>query len=126
MEAGAEVWVRFEDSEASWVQGRVFSREQKSDSLVEVVVTVTDTNEQLTFSMDDLDKNELDDVKLRNDRSSWDIEDLIHLPHLHEPAILNSLVSGAFPPPSLPLDILSTSLMYYTSLLCIFGKERTI
>jgi myosin-5 len=91
MEAGADVWVRFESSEEAWVQGRIFSREQKSESLTEIVVTLSDTGGRLAYEISDHETNELADVKLRNDRSSWDIEDLIHLPHLHEPAILNSL-----------------------------------
>ncbi len=37
------------------------------------------------------DSPELEDIKLRNDPNESDVENLINLPHLHEPAILHCL-----------------------------------
>ena len=53
-----------------------------------MTVRVEDTNEELTCTVNE--KNEdLDNVKLRNDVNEIDgTDDLINLPHLHEPAIL--------------------------------------
>eukprot|EP00804_Cyclotella_cryptica_P003662 CCRYP_016569-RA/>CCRYP_016569-RA protein AED:0.04 eAED:0.04 QI:431/1/1/1/1/1/9/1790/1334 len=44
------------------------------------------------MDLESLERDELDDVKIRDETSSWEgVDDLIGLTHLHEPAILHAL-----------------------------------
>mmetsp|Transcript_19506 Transcript_19506/g.38265 ORF Transcript_19506/g.38265 Transcript_19506/m.38265 type:complete len:1975 (-) Transcript_19506:115-6039(-) len=45
----------------------------------------------LTIDLESIERDELDDIKIRDNESNTSVEDLIGLTHLHEPAILHSL-----------------------------------
>lgn len=45
----------------------------------------------LTIDLESIERDELDDIKIRDNESNTSVEDLIGLTHLHEPAILHAL-----------------------------------
>ena len=84
MEVGAKVWLR-DDSDECWLRATISKREA-------CVLHVT-TDQQATVTVNAVG-DECDNVKLRNDDDGDGNaleENLIHLPHLHEPAILHCL-----------------------------------
>ena len=94
MEVNVSVWVR--DAALAWVGGKIVAKVAAEDA---VQLTVVAGGVPRTISVP-LGASESADVKLRNvreaerlgdDEADVDVQDLIHLPHLHEPAILHSL-----------------------------------
>ena len=82
---GEKVWVR--DGAEVWAPGVVEARTGAGGAIRLSVATKRGTK-NLAFATDqDVDE----DVKRRNDGDPRSCEDLIALPHLHEPAILHVL-----------------------------------
>ena len=90
METGVEVWVR--DKMQAWIPAVVTSKEIKADGMGYALVVTRGgfDEEDMRFEVPAGD-DELEDVKLRNDKCDLAVENLINLPHLHEPAILYCL-----------------------------------
>lgn len=86
MEVAARVWVR--DKDEAWVVGNILT---KADGKVTVEVDPDVSEDPLTFTVNEADGIELEDLKLANDEEMDLVADLIQLPHLHEAAILHSL-----------------------------------
>lgn len=88
MEIGVAVWVKD-------IQGLWFSSIIRSKEVINGKITITarddDVEENFTFQIDTDESLEIDNVKLCNDKSEAEVEDLIQLPFLHEPAILYCL-----------------------------------
>lgn len=82
MEVGVGVWVK---DKSDWVAGTVAGRGES-----QVTVRLDDSGREVNFIFND-DNEELADVKLMNDPAESEVEDLINLPYLHEPAILHCL-----------------------------------
>jgi len=79
------VWVKGSGTYEGWLPGTVCSKE--SDK---ITVRIDDSTEELIFPVKE-DNDDLNDVKLRNDPNEVDVDNLINLPYLHEPAILYCL-----------------------------------
>jgi myosin V len=101
MEAGACVWVRDEDSEEAWLYCEVVKKEQdkltlKDSSSGKVVTRGIESRNEETG------ETKFDGVELANtplseeDKVDGRDNDLITLPHLHEPAILHALSDRFF------------------------------
>ena len=86
METGVEVWVRDGTGDKAWLPALVTSKAIKSDGKFALTVSHEDGTE-VHVDVPEGD-DELEDIKLRNDSSDLTVENLINLPHLHEPAIL--------------------------------------
>ena len=101
MEAGALVWVRDEDSEEAWLYCEVLKREPDR-------LTLKDASNGKTLTRGIATRNEetgetkWEGVELANaplsheDKLAGCDDDLITLPHLHEPAILHALSDRFF------------------------------
>ena len=98
MEPGAKVWLR-DSSDECWVRATIHKKDAAAtphDAVVLHLVTEHQpTAQHVTVTVPTAAaSDECDDVKLRNDDHDEDvrcIENLIHLPHLHEPALLHVL-----------------------------------
>jgi len=88
MEINSSVWVRDSKTNQAWILGTICERIQKEDG-VDIVIEFEDGG-KITYACEHED-TELPDVKLANDPKMALLEDMINLPHLHEPAILHSL-----------------------------------
>ena len=82
MEVGVLVWYKCGEE---WLQAEITSKTADS-----VVVTVEDTSTSHTIATQDED-DELEELKLCNDRFNESVDDMITLPYLHEPALLHCL-----------------------------------
>ena len=90
MEVGVEVWIRDDVGDQSWQPAVITSKVLTPDGHSQLVVQDSDENEHV-YSLSN-DAEEVEDVKLRNDQNNdSEVEDLINLPYLHEPAILYCL-----------------------------------
>lgn len=91
MEIGVGIWLRQKDGDSAWISAVIQSKINKNDDKIELIVSseIRGT-ETFTFNKNNID-DEFDDLKLRNDPSETDVENLINLPYLHEPAILHCL-----------------------------------
>lgn len=85
MEAGAAVWAK--SVAGDWFASTVVSKKQQEDGLGYSVTILSEHGAEVSFVVDGEDSSELDHLKLRNDETVA-VENLINLPHLHEPAIL--------------------------------------
>jgi myosin-5 len=102
MEAGASVWCRDQKGEEAWILAQVVKREadkltlQPSDTSKPVFTRNVESREAVTG------ETKFDGVELANTVLSRDEQeegrdnDLITLPHLHEPAILHALSERFF------------------------------
>jgi myosin-5 len=99
MEVGADVWIK--DNSGTWYQGIIQSKDKlnndststnsnNNDDVYELHIRNI-SNDIITCIRLDNNNNDLDNVKLRNDASESDVENLINLPYLHEPALLYCL-----------------------------------
>lgn len=89
MEVGVAVWLRDINGDQAWLPTCILSKENRNGKIV-IAVKNENTGEEHSFQLDD-ENQESDDVKLRNDDNESQVENLINLPYLHEPAILYSL-----------------------------------
>eukprot|EP01032_Pedospumella_encystans_P019342 gene19342-21991_t len=86
MEVGVEVWVKDTKGDQSWISAVVQAKEYAEDGKLTLVAQDEYGNE-IQFVLAD-ENEELDNIKLKNDESEMDVDNLISLPYLHEPAIL--------------------------------------
>jgi len=107
MEAGALVWVTDKDGDEAWLLGEVVSRtatelrvslkgnSKKHSS--EIVVSRPRVNTRNIAASDGVEEFKYQGVELANsklskaDREEGKDDDMITLPHLHEPAILHAI-----------------------------------
>ena len=87
MEAGAEVWARA--ATGDWFATTVVAKVPRGAAGHVLTVVGPDGSETIEFEHGD--DEDLTNVKLRNDQTDAAVENLINLPHLHEPAILYCL-----------------------------------
>ena len=94
MEAGAQVWCQDYDGDDAWLLAEIISR---TDAAVEVFL-VNDPSNKFTRERDETVETlkykgvELANAKLSEaDKSEGRDNDLITLPHLHEPALLHAI-----------------------------------
>eukprot|EP00605_Chrysophyceae_sp_TOSAG23-4_P000749 GSChrysophyteH1.ASY1.ANO1.837.1 assembled CDS len=88
MEVSVNVWVK-DESLGDWVPAVVSSKTVAEDSdneTYEITMKCEDDRELKALIKEGED---VDNVKLRNDASDRDVENLINLPYLHEPAIFD-------------------------------------
>ena len=88
MEVGADVWIK--DNNGSWCQGIIQSKNPIDNDKYELVIRDILSDIETIIKLDNKNQD-LDNVKLRNDVSESDVENLINLPYLHEPALLYCL-----------------------------------
>jgi len=98
METGVAVWILNpdQDDDQVWLPGAVAAKTPTSTGF-ELQIEVQHTDHHGHTSRDFVtvqspDGGETDKCKRRNDDSLGLVQDLIQLPHLHEPAILHALV----------------------------------
>ena len=89
MEVGVQVWVRCETE--SWRGATIIQKFDENDNcIIELSVDGTGEKRKLSVARSAADK-ELDSIKLQNEESAGNVNDLINLPFLHEPSILHCL-----------------------------------
>ena len=90
MEVSAEVWVRDPTSEECWLRGSIVEKNIVGNVCkFLVLVTASSVKKEIVHKLSDGD--EIADLKLRNSDDNIMEENLINLPHLHEPALLDVL-----------------------------------
>ena len=87
---GERVWIRHDED--VWEAGVVDSREADGGRVYIGVRTEAGEQKDLDFADDDAVSA---NVKMRNEHGDMRVQDLILLPHLHEPAILHVLKERA-------------------------------
>ncbi len=107
MEVSVNVWFKDEAESGDWIPVVVSSKKPIDDDTTTVVgnTTTTPSSEQsyeITMTCDETQRvftaiikdgvhEDVENVKLRNDQTDKNIDNLINLPYLHEPAILYCL-----------------------------------
>ena len=87
MEVGADVWIK--DNAGIWYPGIVQQKVLTDNDIYELIIRNTSNDTETTVRLDHKD-DDIDNVKLRNNDND-DVENLINLPYLHEPALLYCL-----------------------------------
>mmetsp|Transcript_5322 Transcript_5322/g.8685 ORF Transcript_5322/g.8685 Transcript_5322/m.8685 type:complete len:197 (+) Transcript_5322:195-785(+) len=91
MEVGVDVWIKDTHGDQSWIPAVVHSKEYTTGTSGKLKIAFLDEfNEIIEIIVDD-EADDTDDVKLRNNPTEIDVDNLISLPYLHEPAILHCL-----------------------------------
>lgn len=81
-----------------WLQGTVLDKHVREDTKTDIIVKIDAGREgnakpmELTFLVDEAIEDAIN-IKRRNDNTLGVVQDLILLPHLHEPAILHALMT---------------------------------
>ena len=91
MEISAEVWVREPNSEECWLRGSIAEKHIVGNVCKFLVLVAGSTAVQKEIVHKLADGDEIADLKLRNSDDNITEENLINLPHLHEPALLEVL-----------------------------------
>ena len=104
MEAGAIVWVEARESDDAWIQAEVKSRSEAELSLFQVSDpsnTFTRSRVQNSEGEEEIKELKYEGIELANtqlsdqEKEEGKDDDMITLPHLHEPAILHA-IGGRF------------------------------
>ena len=85
-----EVWVK-DTSIGDWIPSVVSSKTPIGEGGKTYEITMTCYDHDVTAVVTDGVHEDVENVKLRNDHDDKDVENLINLPYLHEPAILYCL-----------------------------------
>ena len=91
MEVSAEVWVREPNSEECWLRGSIAEKHIVGNVCKFLVLVAGSSSVQKEIVHKLSDGDEIADLKLRNSDDNIMEENLINLPHLHEPALLDVL-----------------------------------
>lgn len=101
MESGARVWISDANGDDAWILAEVTSRSETELKVQQVDSSKTFTRPRAKASGDEAVELKYDGVELANiplsdrDREEGKDNDMITLPHLHEPAILHA-IGGRF------------------------------
>mmetsp|Transcript_2128 Transcript_2128/g.2211 ORF Transcript_2128/g.2211 Transcript_2128/m.2211 type:complete len:1613 (+) Transcript_2128:69-4907(+) len=88
MEIGSEVWIKDLKSDQAWIPGFVINKNVEENT---TTYFLNDEDGHPFIFKVESKSEDVPEVKLRNDFTESAVENLINLPHLHEPAILYSL-----------------------------------
>jgi myosin-5 len=88
MEVGAEVW--YKDKNDGWCPAVIIKRDDTTGQ-VKFAVQVTKGKSKEDVNVQANKDQDIDNLKLKNSEEDSEVENLINLPFLHEPAILHCL-----------------------------------
>ena len=97
MESGARVWISDADGDDAWIFCEVTSRSNDELKLQSVLTNKSFTRKRVPSATDEAVELKYEGVELANtplsdhDKAEGKDNDMITLPHLHEPAILHAI-----------------------------------